>query len=422
MNKHIKTSMLMVFLLLVVLLNLSKPSLSKSHFYSDASLETNFDGYVPDSYNMKNSMENYFYHLTNCPTWYAGNCGYIAMSMLLSYCDYFYDDGFIPSEFENIPLVPSTTDFSLSNLESPGVIKKIGIPNTFKYNGEVFPITYEQHFALLQSYGLNTNSTRSFMWYLRNTAIGVPDVEGFESEHAYQTTGNIIKGVLNKYINGNGSDYPAKSLNGDYILYYYDYDFNSPINSDRIQASDLHPGTNITNSAFLISKAIQIINAGFPVLIGGYVDDRIGSDGHAAVAYKSVGGNIISNFGDQSTTSFNFLSKFPVVSSIYSIIPIGMNNDYSSESYYIDLNNNLMLDSTDGAAHYFELGCHNHYYHYNTYSTQSHQKICYCGHSELARHNFEYSSFGKLICSDCGLIKNGFDDNKPINSMGGQNE
>lgn len=71
----------------------------------------------------KEFLYNYYYHLSdNKLTNNLGICGYTAISMFLSYYDTYWDDNFIPENYDSDPSkVLSTNLYSHSNYNSPGI-------------------------------------------------------------------------------------------------------------------------------------------------------------------------------------------------------------------------------------------------------------------------------------------------------------
>ena len=77
----------------------------------------------------ENYAQSYFRHLTNnYPVNHYGSCSYVAISMLLSYYDTFYDDNIIPEQYdvssENAANETTLSKYNMVNRNnSPGVLE-----------------------------------------------------------------------------------------------------------------------------------------------------------------------------------------------------------------------------------------------------------------------------------------------------------
>lgn len=187
--------------------------------------------------NLKNNIGNNVY----------GSCTYVAMGMLLSFYDSYWDDSFIPEAYdvttEFQPIRQSDFDIIPLDTESPGVL--------FESNELVSNLSMNQYLDIV-----NQNSDTYFQFKLIQLAKQYFGNEKFDTE--------------------------AQPLGMNYselqsFLSYYIYTFNQKSNSDVTINSAT--GTSETVRNFTVAKLLN----GTPVLLRAKNSDS--DTGHAMIAY-----------------------------------------------------------------------------------------------------------------------------------------
>ncbi len=233
-------------------------SISASHLYTEAnnykneiknekrsyamSSSTSSTGYNSSLYLKENYATRYFMDLkTNFGYNVKGSCTYIALGMLLSFYDTYWDDTIIP---ENYDMITMMSNSSINSVESPGIYTE----NT--------PIAYE---------GISTET------YYQN-------VEQYSNAHFHLKLIQMGKEQFGQYkfddnTNPCGLLYEELYELTDYYLYDY---LGWTVNKVSIVTSETE---NMNVRQFTIS----MIQNGFPVILR--AGHWSGLGGHAVVAY-----------------------------------------------------------------------------------------------------------------------------------------
>lgn len=246
----------------------------------------------------KNYLTAYYLHLhDNMPLNVLGICGYTGISMFLSFYDSYWNDNFIPEQYDSSHSRINSSDFyssSADKYESPGVWNNIdysypsvddlkdeimnsGITNTesteFKeaLDRKVMEQVYNQidggtFLGKLFEIGIENGSIKPHFveseYHIAN--------EGYV--HGIGVNNDIMNSVLSDYINDNAD------LRGKVSLVTSKMNNNTDSEKNRIR-----------------SEIVEIVKTGRPVLMGGngytdsngngIQDDNEGSFGHVVVAY-----------------------------------------------------------------------------------------------------------------------------------------
>ena len=252
------TSNSALFLVLITLFTISNNHKIKYHSYGSAIELTYIDDQDSINYFKTSSNPTMYTYFNNLNTCYGqnrcGTCSYIAMGMLLSYYDTFYDDYFIAENFD-YQETPSSINYILDN--SPGVRRE-------DYTGLSDTITdYTNYF-------INHSSTH-FMSYLLTLCMNSPinyynQYNILFNTDYYSMIGALdfgqINSILNYYINMRG-------LNNSYSV------TNQTINFSNIT----YPLQNSSVINFIINN----LNNGYPVLVCTQPEYSVG---HTQIVYS----------------------------------------------------------------------------------------------------------------------------------------
>ena len=258
------------------------------------------------------TLSKYFNNLTECTgSNIGGSCGYVALGMLLSYYDTFYNDDTIPESYE-YQLTPS----SMSNLvdESPGIRKE-------------------------DNYG-NLNSISSYTSYFINHA------DSYFESYLITLCMNSPINYYNQYNiinNSNNLNYICALKRGDpfNILNYYInqrnlYNYYSVI-GDYISENE-------TDNSSVINFIKNSIDNGFPVMVGTEPSNGIG---HMQVVYdyiyNSNGYTFYANYGWGSGSTHKSIVTSDIVEActLYTSIRAEGSDNYSLFLNNPDLNYSL---------------------------------------------------------------------------------
>ena len=384
---------------------------------------------------------------------YIGSCSYVAVAMMLSYYDTYWDDGIISEKYDGIS---DTFNVSLPSIgKSPGILENWNLPfteeNRLGLTGDT-KLNYSQYYQLV----LN-NSDDYFHYKLMKI--------GREEE--------IYKLYTYFEINPFGLGLNGRSNLIDTYLYDYMDFLESEISYETVTE-------NVED--YIIEKVTQ----GIPVLIAVGFPNGLG---HALVAYDydSLTSKIYANMGwgdgythiDLDSLNYSLIKNAttftintphihsnnyiatdgtPYCSCYFSCHPehehsyVSVNEDYHTYSCNCstqgtpNLEHSLYAVKIDGNKHIYKCsGCEydseqiNHNYHlWRGYSETEHAMRCDdCGYVDLDSvdsHSYEYASFvndtthrtecgcgawgtiqghvftlpdinGRMVCRGCGYVK-----------------
>lgn len=268
------------------------------------------------------TMSTYFKNLNECHGRnIGGSCGYIAMGMLLSYYDTFYDDSFIADNFEYQKLPQSLAQLTT---ESPGVKKE--------------PMYYTNSYSALTSFYIN-NSNQYFMSYLISMCMNNP--VNYYNDY-YEQTGildlskvcgldyGVIDNILNYYL----------LIRGLSSSYYVD---NETVDFDYLS----YPQSNYYVKNFIV----DMLDKGYPVLV--CTEDTNALEGHAQVVHSYTFNNGIysfyANMGWENGSTNCMIDSYAITEA-YAIIPNNNTSATGSDNYSLflsDEDNELILDDLE---------------------------------------------------------------------------
>ena len=185
------------FISVLFLCQFSNPSHQKD---CDYELETNSVQTPKSSFN--NYMEAYYYNLNNNFGYNEnGSCGYVAVSILLSYYDNLVRDDIIDEQYD-VCSTSSTIDF-LSNVESPGTL----------HENKSLIYSYSSYYNYIKS----TENT-SFHSYLLSLGINL----GINSKTStsFETDMNDRIKLIKSYLDSKNINYSIDSKTGKNVREY----------------------------------------------------------------------------------------------------------------------------------------------------------------------------------------------------------
>ena len=160
-------------------------------------------------YNSNSYMSQYFYDLSqNFPRNYYGTCGYVAISMLLSYYDNYLDGNIIPSNYEAIS--QNATSMIRGTKNSPGV--------TYNNDPKANPVEYYTYM-----YGKSSTYIQARLFDFGKTFLALPYIAGNATEYSGGLTWfqlvNIMASYLRSVDYSSVSDESAILENGEYRIH-----------------------------------------------------------------------------------------------------------------------------------------------------------------------------------------------------------
>lgn len=332
---------------------------------------------------------HYFHNLnSNFGTNIEGTCGYVAAAMLLSFYDSYWQDNFIPEQYDTIGAYNSN---SLEILSSPGIRSELDLINSSGYTDYDNFIDdhadYYLHLKLLQigrdSLGLCNPTLQDWIEYISGNPI--------ETDWAISIWD--VKNVINEYFAG-------LSGGGVSVKNNVTVKISSFLDADHITAED--------PNALIRTEMIQKIRQGIPVIYFGYSESTNG--GHFLIAYDYDEDNdeIYFHTGWSNNTQITNESNLFIYTSNTSILWFEFDEE------------NLTHECTDayvsGAAGNEICSCYiynsihpAHGYHNHldrNYNDKYHWDECPCGEKgEYIYHTLTYSNPTNTVhhqsCTEC---------------------
>ena len=292
----------------------------QTNVYSEPLSSTNpFEGDIFIS--NKKYLCTYFNHLNeNKPSNKLGTCGYTGLSMLLSFYDTYWNDGFIEEIYE----AKNRTKIKSSNLynsspyfyDSPGVYDYYMNVSPSMFVNEIldrgiaadsdeYKIELDKKYS---GYIYSQIEQKSFLGSLLQLSID----NGFLKPHFDKDLESVIN--PQNYINGLGVNYDITNANlQSYINNNPNLKGKVDVVTSRMKSDDDSEKNRIRN------EIIEIVKSGRPVLMGGKnreIDEYgnvVAVNGHVVVAYDYDENNDIlyGNMGwDSSTSHYNLNNYF----------------------------------------------------------------------------------------------------------------
>ena len=359
-----------------------------------------------------------------------GSCGYVAMSMLLSFYDTYWSDLFIDEDLEH-PTKPSASDTAdLNRLMVP----KLKLENTLLSETEKEDISAYRMFIqnnqdeylhmLLLSYGIE-----------RNYHLTGEDDSGITDDFGITT--NEIGTILDAYFDDIFGD-------GDYYLEDGDYPENSSITIHMIEE-----GKNGKTKQDVLDEIKEKANEGIPVMYSAVKVESTNSEATSSSGIKKTRHCMIAYYADDDillhtghidnpyTTYNNTEYKFDIealwIEINEDVMPHSCSNNFNwyetgegacSCGVYRELHpeheHEYSLESTTETTHTYTCawGCEKteHHDRQNCYSISNvmHTATCSCGRTYSEQHNFEKKSARYSVCMNCGYTRDHFGGNENV--------
>ena len=290
----------------------------------------------------------YFYNLThNFGNNLVGSCGYVAMGMLLSYWDTYWDDNVIPENYDMISLLDSNE--LNSNVESPGIYREPSyIPDE----------SYDEYYQSIEQYS-------SAHFHLNLIKMGK------EVFHQYQFDNQSSPTGMNFY-------------QSQELLNYYLYNYRGYTPSDVIFNGADDPR----------SFAINEIKRGNPVVL--CVEHENNSSGHIVIAYDYdlINDEIYVHPGWGSALTHVTLNSIGY-DKYWWAYSLDFNNSHQcSDNYKYSDGYNLVKTHCSCELEVHPEYVHHHIFECKYYDTSYHTLQCRCGVVDASskQHHSVYAS------------------------------
>lgn len=402
----------------------------------------------------------YFYNLEdNFSDNAVGTCGYVAMAMLLSYYDCFWDDNLVPDEYMTSDFGPENEregeflSFYYRHYSSPGSPEAIpedirddlsSVWDTIHANeetdetGRVFEDEKNMIWSIYQHYSsqYSTNSLHSLLIDLleeQNSILSASDVltiideitlESIVDGNYDNVLSDTVKATLSEPDHVRGS--LPESMQRELVLEYLQHvaasneSFNAsnwtPILEDNFidtytseydqNYDPVALGTFETNHDYLRYKVIEYIKAGIPVFVTiEYKDDRTDEkcdSAHCAIAY---------DYDEENDIIYVHSGWQRRAGSYYNINSFGYDTVYIRSYLVLEYtgehvhSNNYYFDDTPSGVCSCQLPNHQHEHTYMSVSSDKHRQSCWCGATEELAHRFKAQGLNQAVCIDCGFVK-----------------
>lgn len=324
-------------------------------------------------YSQKDFTKNFFINCeANVVENSIGNCGYTAISTLLTYYDTYWSDVFIPETYESSPTSLINNNDNARNYYSPGIKNN----TVFSYSTDPKKLTKEQKSKEIHAFVDDAidNKSTSFFGLLLNYAKNSGYIQNNETLEFLGVDYDSMVKILKAYINGNSN-------------------ISSSVTLISQEVSDLDG-----NVTALREEIIVQLKKGNPLIVGG--------NGHVCIAYEydETNDTIYGDLGWGKLYAHTNLDAF-MVGGIqdYYYYKISDSLDHTHSLHYYNTTNSKYICSC-------ELLSHSHGYHYYKYDATQHYRRCICMSSAaLADHFFTHSYWqgGKeyTVCGGCGYAK-----------------
>ena len=385
------------------------------------------DDVVVETYD--SCADQYFSELKgNVPKNVVGSCAYVATSMLLAYYDTYWNDNFVPDEYEASTAYPEGVESGYSTIKTENELwdeldeEYGGTLSESDFADLYYEDFVEQH--LNEGYlhldlikiGIDLGLYEEGEWFLYHDPYGAN-----LDESAY---------ILEEYL---------CDIFGDYN--YYDYfGANSVLDTPPLIIKIMRNGDLGVTNETVIQKMYELVDAGIPVMYRG----SNGTGGHRMIAYDTIkeDGQIVDCILHTGWTSgyYTTLSqteydedisilwleidetRIPHVCSNNFLLNNGTSacscNVYAS-NHPEHIHSSTLVSNTD-TAHTYEcdwcghttVECH--LFTYNSVSNMFHEKRCFCGKVITERHVMLRESAQYSVCTICRYRRDHFGGNENV--------
>lgn len=327
-------------------------------------------------------LKHYFDNLTeNFGMNYAGSCGYVAMAMMLSYYDAFYDSSIVPSAYD---IASSGTESNLIDRAcSPGVLH-----DDFEATG--YSSVYGDSFPGASNYLTYAYAISSYSLHAK--LITIADTLGY-----YSLT-NLAEPAIS-----------TAEHRSDVLSYYLENVVGLSSNEYSIAFGEYHGSYTPPLTENYLNVILSEISNGRPTVVG--LRNKNGG-GHAVIAYDYNPSTStlyfhpgVSHSGFTTHMSLDDLDYSFVRS--YMTLTLNLSNPSPGSNYIVERGS----DSYDYAysssmVDWSSTHTHSYYTNFISVSSSSHRAYCSCGDWKLEEHrtlDFHLVN-GHLVgtCDRCG--------------------
>lgn len=393
-----KTRKIIATLLAIsVLFGIAQTTFASVVHADEVDTQTELPSYIGDSY-----LANYFYRLSDFGYNSVGTCMYIALSMILTYYDCYWDDNLVAdSYFSSNSLSNHAMHEKYDDCTSPGPIERIN---------PYLNALYEQHYLLDkasawsqylgQSNKYIDNSLQAYLINLFQTEIRTTDTGGLSEDDGVN--------LLNKYLEVRDNENSAFSDAYwnveeqnylDYVKTILGEDYTPEEYAQAVIEGRLIDVANYSNN--LMQTVKNSIQAGQPVLLSIYSPSTTTEEAmrHAAVgyAYDEETDTIYVHCGweNASCIAFDKIADFPDLTGntreeyligFIVLEPVGE---------HVHSNNYIFSDYSNGVCS-CQFPNHEHQSVLTSFGASGHADVCYCGsQSQVVNHQLSYVSMGE---------------------------
>ena len=322
------------------------------------------DTYVNRDKIYSSSMKNYYFNLRkNFGYNERGSCGYVALGMILTYYDSYYNDKLVAEKYDAPAYMNSLSNYTTAS--SPGSVE-----------------------TAIDSFQNLTDYYNSLVNQYSNTSLHAKLASiGKDLGYGLGTTPDYLKNIFEKYIELNEQ---CDSKKWSIIKYSNDSYQNNV------------PNQSITYSEMMFNNIKSYLKSDHPVLVSMKNENN---EGHVVVAYDydEEQDAIFAHYGWDVITHRNIFSEGFKYIRGYIVIDT---SDVHTHS------NNYIIDGSAMCS--CSLPNHKHIFTYKSKNAINHSKTCYCGYTELESHRFTKYGTGSamryIFCEHCGYAK--LDDGK----------
>lgn len=306
-------------------------------------------------------IKNYFHNLNlNFGYNEKGSCGYVALGMLLTYYDSYYDDAIVPEQYD-----------ATAHLSYEDQYKSSSSPGSKEWYVANLPNKVDDYIELLVDQYANTS--------LHAKLISI----GNDLKYKLGTSPDSIYNILNKYLEDN-----QQISSDDWVITKYFHN----------KYKDKVPGKNITYSQMMLNDIKMNLKLGIPVLTSIRIDD---DNGHVAIAYDydEQSDKVYAHFGwhNKGYHSYIFNYGYSYIRGYITLTPVKLHTH----------SNNYILQGIETCS--CKLPNHIHSYQYKSKNSLKHTCTCFCDYTTEKVHKFTKRGTGAylnyVMCEDCGYMK-----------------
>lgn len=343
----------------------------------------------------------------------VGTCGYIALGMLLTYYDTYWDDNLVSNSYmvsDNLAANNVSNETMLStylSYPSPGFADAMPEDDRDEYSVRWDAATTEQkpgiwneyRAEMIQQYAA-TSLQAALISSMYQTQNGPNLTTG-------GTTSTDREAALEQYFVDQSQREPDFDATKWEIV---EKDFDTTWGDNYIPEDTDNDLDFDKNEDYVRHQVISYIRQGYPVMVGLFyynnTSEGLKSVRHVAIAYDydTATDTIYVNMGYDNVPSnmhknVNTIDYYENTHFVSYMVLVPKGEHVHSNAYLFD-------DAENGACS-CALPNHQHgdYVSYTSVSSTEHRQTCWCGQSELAEHIFVSHSVNQVICTGCGFIK-----------------